>query len=867
MKKLYFPHQIERIVQQHWNDNQTFSVTEDKNKQKFYCLSMLPYPSGNLHMGHVRNYTIGDVISRYQRMLGKNVLQPIGWDAFGLPAEQAAIIHKKNPSDWTYSNIQYMKQQLKSLGFAYDWKRELITNDPQYYRWEQWFFIILYEKGLVYRKTTLVNWCPYHNTVLANEQVINGGCWRCHTKIQYKKIPQWFIKITHYADQLLNGLNQLQYWPEQVKTMQRNWIGQSTGTNVIFKILNSNITTITVYIARLDTFMGISYLTISVDHPITLQIAKINPDLANFISIYNTISIQLHNKQFICHKKKGIFTNLYAVHPITFTKLPIWVANFITPLEFDGQGAIASCPAHDQHDWEFAHQYDLPIKPVIKYADGELPNITNQAMIEPGILFNSDNFDDLTSHTAINYISKKLIDLKIAKTKIFYHLQDWGVSRQRYWGVPIPMIKLKNGIIQPVPKSELPVILPEIIYTKNNENNILSKNFNWTHTTYKNQDVIRDTDTFDTFMESSWYYARYTCPHYHDGMLQSDAANYWLPIDQYIGGIEHATMHLMYFRFYHKLMRDIGLIQSNEPAIRLLCQGMILADSFYYISNDGQKNWVSPNKVISTRDKMGHIIKSIDADGNNVIYAGLCKMSKSKNNGIDPNAMIQKYGADAVRFFIMFAAPAHSTLEWKESGIEGALRFLKRLWNITYQHIQNGLIHQLNMYKLENKHKIIRQKVHETIIKVTDDIDRRQSFNTALAAIMKLFNDIQDIFPINNTQDRSVLHEALSIIVKLLYPFTPHISYILWKELGYTNTIDDTTWPTPDLQAIQTQEILIIVQINGKKKKKIFVPINSDKNTIHEIAKQAIYQDKNLESKYVHKIIYIPNKIINFITK
>lgn len=863
MQELYCPKHIENIVQKHWDQNQTFHVKEDKKKEKYYCLSMMPYPSGNLHMGHVRNYTIGDVISRYQRMLGKNVLQPMGWDAFGLPAEQAAITNKSKPSKWTYDNICYMKNQLKLLGFAYDWSREIITCQPNFYRWEQWFFITLYKKGLVYKKTALVNWCPYHKTVLANEQVINNCCWRCQTTVQFKKIPQWFIKITNYADQLLNGLHQLQHWPEEVKIMQRNWIGKSQGINVIFKIAYHN--DITIYIERPDVFMGITYLIVSIDHPIALKAAKKNKNLADFIEYHNIeLDKCYEHKKNNYNKSQGMFINIYAEHPITNKKLPIWVSNCIQRIAFGGTGSIGSCPAHNQKDWEFAHQNNLPINPVIKYYNGHIPDVTKKAMINKGILFNSNNFDGLTSDIASKMITEVLINQGLAQIKVSYNLKDWGVSRQRYWGVPIPMVTLKNGLIKPVSSKQLPVILPENIDLDMDIKNPLKKDIHWIRTMHNNQIAFRDTDTFDTFMESSWYYARYTCPHYHKGMLDSKSANYWLPIDQYVGGIEHAIMHLMYFRFYHKLMRDTGLVDSNEPAIRLLCQGMILSDSFYYLSKNGEKIWVSPNNTIIQRNSIGRIINATDLHGNSLIHAGMCKMSKSKNNGIDPSTVIQKYGSDAIRFFIMFAAPVSASLEWKNSGIEGAQRFLKRLWKITYQHIQAGPVSILDAKNLNNEQRSIRYHIHKTIIKVTDDIDRRQSFNTALASIMILVNRLY-IVPKIHKQDRAILQEALSIVIRLLYPFTPHISFILWRALGGKENIDDVKWPIADKQSIKEEKSSIIVQINNKTKKKIEVLLHADKNAICNIVKKEISLKKFFEKKQIKKIVYVPNKIINFL--
>jgi len=872
MHKSYSPSDIESAVQKRWYKNKTFAVTEDSNKEKYYCLSMIPYPSGKLHMGHVRNYTIGDVISRYQRMLGKNVLQPIGWDAFGLPAEHAAIKNNTDPSIWTYSNINYMKSQLQSLGFAYDWNRELITCHPDYYRWEQWFFTVLYKKGLVYKKTASVNWCSYHKTVLANEQVINNCCWRCHTPVKYKRIPQWFIRITNYADQLLHGLDQLAHWPEQVKIMQRNWIGRSEGVNVTFRIENSN-DTLTIYMTRLDIFMGITYLVISTDHPIALQVAKTDLNVAHFIQKNDDFYTKLNKKNVFYFEKMGMPTHIYAIHPITNSKLPIWVANFVIPMECDGMGAAISIPAHNQQDWEFAYKYNLPIKPVIKNLDTIAPNIAMQAQekICDGILFNSGEFDGLSSCTASNAIVKSLIARGVAQYKVNYRLKDWGISRQRYWGVPIPMVTLSNGVVKPVLLDRLPVILPKNMSTiqKSNDgyvDNSLKMYPSWIQTTYKGQTAIRDTDTFDTFMESSWYYARYTCPHYNEAMLNVHAANYWLPVDQYIGGIEHAIMHLLYFRFYHKLMRDEGLVYSDEPAIRLLCQGMVLADSFYYVSPNGQHIWVDPTHVTIKRDRIGGIVKAIDKNGRDLIYDGMCKMSKSKNNGIDPNIIIEKYGADAVRFFIMFAAPIEAPLEWKESGIEGAQRFLKRIWNLIYYHIQDGPVDALNVVILNHAQKFIRYNVHKTIEKVTDDIDRRQSFNTALSAIMKLVKKLYNA-PKTSMQDRAVLQEALLVIVRLLYPFTPHISFILWKALGGSEDIDNATWPIVDTQAIQNDRTLVLVQINGKMRHKIFVPLNSDKNVVSKLLETEGVLNKYLIGKKINNIIYVPNRVINIIAK
>ncbi|OZI14495.1 leucine--tRNA ligase, partial [Sodalis-like symbiont of Philaenus spumarius] len=571
MQELYRPEEIASTVQQHWHENDTFKVTEDPCKKKYYCLSMLPYPSGRLHMGHVRHYTIGDVIARYQRMLGKNVLQPIGWDAFGLPAEGAAVKNNTAPAPWTYANIDYMKNQLKLLGFGYDWSREVTTCRPDYYRWEQWFFTRLYEKGLVYKKTSAVNWCPQDQTVLANEQVIDGCCWRCDTKVERKEIPQWFVKITAYADQLLYYLDKLESWPEQVKTMQRNWIGRSEGVEITFKVADSE-ETLTVYTTRPDTFMGTIYVSVAAGHPLSLQAAASNPALADFIQECRTTKVA--EADMATMDKKGMATGLHVVHPLTGEMLPVWVANFV--LMDYGTGAVMAVPGHDQRDFEFARKYDLPVKPVIRNADGSEPDLSAQAMTEQGVLFNSGEFDGLAFQAGCNAVADTLVAQGVGERKVNYRLCDWGVSRQRYWGAPIPMMTLEDGIVVPTPEDRLPVVLPENV-VMDGISSPLKADQDWAKTTYHGQPALRETDTFDTFMESSWYSARYTCPDYDRGMLDPAAANYWLPVDQYIGGIEHAIMHLMYFRFYHKLLRDTGLVTSDEPAKRLLCQGMVLA--------------------------------------------------------------------------------------------------------------------------------------------------------------------------------------------------------------------------------------------------------------------------------------------------
>ena len=859
MQEQYRPEDLEGKVQQHWDTKKTFQVTEDASKEKFYCLSMFPYPSGRLHMGHVRNYTIGDVISRYQRMQGKNVLQPIGWDAFGLPAENAAIKNKTAPAPWTYDNIEYMKNQLKMLGFGYDWKREIATCKPEYYRWEQWFFTKLYEKGLVYKKTSSVNWCPNDQTVLANEQVIEGCCWRCDTKVEQKEIPQWFIKITDYADQLLSDLDGLNEWPDMVKTMQRNWIGRSEGVDITFDIDGMD-DTLTVYTTRPDTFMGVTYVGIAAGHPLAQKAAENNPELAAFINECRNTKVA--EAELATMEKKGVATGLYAIHPLNGRKVPVWVANFV--LMGYGTGAVMAVPAHDQRDYEFATKYSLPIDAVIKPTDGSELDISAQAYTEKGILFNSGEFDGLDFDGAFNAVADKLNSIGKGERRVNFRLRDWGVSRQRYWGAPIPMITLEDGTVIPTPEDMLPVVLPEDV-TMDGVQSPIKADPEWAKVTVNGQPALRETDTFDTFMESSWYYSRYTCPDYNDGMLNPAAANYWLPVDQYIGGIEHATMHLLYFRFFHKLLRDAGLVNSDEPAKRLLCQGMVLADAFYYTGSHGERIWVSPtDAIITERDDKGRILKAQDQDGHELVYAGMSKMSKSKNNGIDPQEMVEKYGADTVRLFMMFASPAEMTLEWQESGVEGANRFLKRLWRLAFEHLAQGPVSALDVAALNADQKALRRDLHKTIAKVSDDIGRRQTFNTAIAAVMELMNKLTRM-PQETEQDRALLQEALMAVVRMLYPITPHICFALWQELGGEGDIDVAPWPVADEAAMVEDSKLVVVQVNGKLRGKVTVAADATEEQVKEIAFADANITKHMEGVSVRKVIYVPGKLLNVV--
>ena len=860
MQQHYRPDLIEPAVQQYWAENKVFKAIKDTSKEKYYCLSMFPYPSGRLHMGHVRNYTIGDVVSRYQRMNGKNVLQPIGWDAFGLPAEGAAIKNKTAPAKWTYENIEYMKKQLKMLGFGYDWDREIATCRPEYYKWEQWFFTELYKKGLVYKKTSTVNWCPNDETVLANEQVHEGCCWRCDTPVEQKEIPQWFIKITDYAEQLLGGLDQLPQWPDMVKTMQRNWIGRSEGVEITFDVADT-AEKVAVYTTRPDTFYGVSYLGIAAAHPLAELAAEKNPQLAEFIR--EAKNAKVAEADLATMEKKGMATGLFAIHPLTGEKLPIWVANFV--LMHYGTGAVMAVPAHDQRDFEFAQKYSLPIKQVIAPLADEEIDLTKQAFVEHGKLVNSAEFDGLDFDGAFNGIADKLEKLGVGKRQVNYRLRDWGVSRQRYWGAPIPMLTLANGETVPAPIEDLPIILPEDVVMDGVKSPIKADP-NWAKTTFNGEPALKETDTFDTFMESSWYYARYTSPNYAEGMLDKDEANYWLPVDQYIGGIEHATMHLLYFRFFHKLLRDAGFVTSDEPAQKLLCQGMVLADAFYYTSPTNERIWVSPTQVTLERDEKGRIIKATDPEGRELVHTGMTKMSKSKNNGIDPQEMVEKYGADTVRLFMMFASPAEMTLEWQESGVEGAKRFLGRVWNLVYEYSQNPAKTALDVTALSADQKALRRDVHKTIAKVSDDIGRRQTFNTAIAAVMELMNKLTRA-PLENEQDRAVMAEALSAVVRMLYPITPHICFELWKALGNESTIDHAEWVKADEAAMVEDEKLIVVQVNGKVRGKVTVAADADEETVKTVA----FADENVkkftDNTQIVKVIYVPGKLLNVVVK
>ncbi len=861
MNENYNPSEIEQDAQRYWHNNDSFSVTEDPNKEKFYCLAMFPYPSGRLHMGHVRNYTLTDVIARFQRMQGKNVLHPMGWDAFGLPAENAAIKNNTAPAAWTYSNTDYMRDQLKALGFGFDWSREVTTCKPDYYKWEQWFFTRLYEKGLAYKKVSTVNWCPEDETVLANEQVEDGCCWRCGHTVEKKEIPQWFIRITDYAEELLNDLDKLPNWPEQVKTMQRNWIGKSQGVEMRFDFDQpvAEHTGFEVYTTRPDTIMGVTYVSLAAQHPIALELAKTNPELADFINQCKEQSVS--EADMATMEKRGFDTGITAQHPITGEPVNVWVANYV--LMDYGSGAVMAVPAHDARDFEFAQQYNIAIKQVIAPQDGSEIDISSEAFTEKGMLVNSGEFDGLDFNGAFTAIVDVLEASKKGRATTNYRLRDWGVSRQRYWGTPIPIFNLASGGEIPVPAHKLPVLLPEEVEMDGVQSPIKADP-EWRKGNIDGQAGEHETDTFDTFMESSWYYARYTSPN-ADSMLDPDKANYWLPVDQYVGGIEHAILHLLYARFFHKLMRDEGLVACDEPFERLLCQGMVNAESFF-IKEGGRTEWVAPDKVRVERDSKGKMLNAFHQETDQPLeFGGVIKMSKSKNNGVDPEHVVREYGADTIRLFSMFAAPPEQSLEWTDAGVEGASRFIKKLWRTVHQHLAAGEPGELIVDALSSVQKDLRRKTHETIKKVSDDFGRRQTFNTAIAAIMELLNDV------NRHADRStplglaVEREALDAATLMLAPIVPHACHALWKALGYGDDLLQASWPNIDEQALAKSSELIVAQVNGKVRSKLEMPAGSSKEAIEAAAMDDSNVQKFIDDKTVHKVIVIPGKLVNIV--
>ena len=854
MQEKYLPQDIERHAQARWADTAAYRALDVSDKPRYYCLSMFPYPSGKLHMGHVRNYTIGDVLARYHAMRGFNVMQPMGWDAFGLPAENAAIANNVPPAAWTYSNIDHMRGQLKALGLAIDWERELATCKPDYYRWEQWLFTRLFEKGVIYKKMATVNWDPVDQTVLANEQVIDGRGWRSGALVEKREIPMYFFRITQYADELLSGLDTLPGWPERVKTMQANWIGKSVGVRLAFKVPASD-ELLWVFTTRADTLMGVTFVAVAAEHPLATRAAANNPALADFIAECKQGSVA--EADMATMEKKGMDTGLTVVHPLTGEEVPVWVGNYV--LMSYGEGAVMAVPAHDERDFGFAQKYGLPIKQVIGVS-GEA--FSTDAWAEwygdkqRGVCVNSGKYDGLNYTQAVDAIAADLEALGLGEKKTQFRLRDWGISRQRYWGCPIPIVHCDTCGDVPVPAEQLPVVLPEDV-VPDGSGNPLNKRADFVNCACPKcgQPARRETDTMDTFVESSWYYARYACPDFAGGMLDA-RANDWLPVDQYIGGIEHAILHLLYARFFHKLMRDEGLVASDEPFKNLLTQGMVIAETFYREDASGKKTWFNPADV-ELRDGV-HICKT---DGAAVTHGGTEKMSKSKNNGVDPQALIDQYGADTARLFTMFAAPPEQSLEWSDSGVEGANRFLRKLWKAVFEHVEAGVVAAYSGGELDDAAKTLRRQLHQTLQKVSDDIERRKQFNTAIAANMELMNALAKFDGMDATS-RAVRQEVLESVVAMLAPIVPHVCEALQAELKPGVAL---TWPVVDESALVQDEIELMIQVNGKLRGQIKVAANADKAAIEALALASDTVQKHTEGKPPKKVVVVPGRLVNIV--
>ena len=865
MQEKYHPQEIEKNAQHYWEKTAAFKAIETSDKPKYYCLSMFPYPSGKLHMGHVRNYTIGDVLSRYRRMQGYNVLQPMGWDAFGLPAENAAMQNNVSPAKWTYDNIAYMRKQLKSLGLSIDWDRELATCDPDYYRWNQWLFLRMLEKGLAYQTTGTVNWDPVDQTVLANEQVIDGCGWRTGATVEKREIPMYYLKITEYADELLEALDTLPGWPERVKTMQANWIGKSYGVDIIFPADKESGTPqdLKVFTTRADTLMGATYVAVAAEHPIALHAAKDNLTLHNFIQECKLGATK--EADLATQEKKGVDTGLFVIHPLNGKRLPIWIANYV--LMGYGEGAVMAVPAHDERDFEFAKQYALQIKAVIKPLHEDLQQPLNEAYIEHGLTFDSDEFSGLEFQDAVDAIATALVKKGLGKKRVQYRLRDWGISRQRYWGCPIPLIHCESCGIVPVPDDQLPVILPQDL-VPDGAGNPLGKTSSFYECTCPQcgNAARRETDTMDTFVDSSWYYARYACPD-QNNVMTDERANYWLPVDQYIGGIEHAILHLLYSRFWSKVMRDTGLLDTNEPFTNLLTQGMVLNEIFYRKTDNGRITYFNPVEVDIQFDEDGKRCgATLFTDRQPVESGGIGTMSKSKNNGVDPQQLVEEYGADTARLFMMFASPPTQTLEWSDTGVDGAYRFLRRLWKQVYTHVKHGIVTvDSAMHRnLPAELKALRFQLHHTIAKFTDDLERRHTFNTAIAAAMELMNGLAKVHETDPTA-RNLSQEALENIVLLLSPIVPHICQALWRELRPSTELLAQPWPQADQSALVQDEIKLVVQVNGKLRGQIHVVKDMDRKTIEQTALENEHVQKFVEGAPIKKIIVVPGKLVNIV--
>ena len=859
---------IEPQVQQDWESQKAFKVADTVEGPRRYILSMFPYPSGKLHMGHVRNYTIGDVISRFHRLKGETVLQPMGWDAFGLPAENAAIAHQVAPAKWTFENIDYMRNQLKKLGLAVDWDREFATCTPEYYRWEQWLFVQLYKKGLIYRKLSTVNWDPVDQTVLANEQVENGRGWRSGALVEKRDIPMYYFRITDYAQELLDDLDTLKDgWPQQVLTMQRNWIGRSQGMEITFPSANPEVYSdgLTVFTTRADTLMGVTYVAVAAEHPMALKAAETNPELQAFIEECRMGSVA--EADLATAEKKGMATGLSVKHPVTGEQVPVWIANYV--LMSYGSGAVMAVPSHDERDFEFANKYGLTIKQVIDAkgaddADFDATQWQEWYGSKEGKLVNSGEFDGLDFQGAFDAFLAKLEPQGLANAKVQFRLRDWGVSRQRYWGCPIPMINCPTCGQVPVPEEQLPVVLPTDV-VPDGSGNPLNKmpEFYETKCPCCGGDARRETDTLDTFVESSWYYARYASPDFTDGMVKPEAGQTWLPVNQYIGGVEHAILHLLYARFFHKLMRDEGVVQGNEPFTNLLTQGMVLADTYYREAESGKKTWFNPVDIELEKDEKGRITSAkYKEDGQDVVVGGQEKMSKSKNNGIDPQAIIDQYGADTARVFMMFAAPPDQSLEWSDAGVEGANRFLKRVWRLATGFLEQGNnVSAIDKATLSTAAQDLRRKTHETIQKVGDDIERRHAFNTAIAAMMELLN-ANNKFEAKDDNDVAVARESIITLLTLLAPFAPHLSQTLLAQFGIELT--SAQFPSVDESALTRNTQTIVVQVNGKLRGKLEVSVDASKDDILAQAK-ALPEVQQFLTGPTKKEIVVPNKLVNLV--
>jgi len=861
MDERYVPAQVEALVQQRWDQARAFAAGEDPGRPKFYCLSMFPYPSGRLHMGHVRNYTIGDVISRYQRMLGRNVLQPMGWDAFGLPAENAAMQNGVPPARWTEDNIACMRAQLRQLGFAYDWDRELATCRPQYYRWEQWLFTRLFRKGLAYKKLAEVNWDPVDRTVLANEQVIDGRGWRSGAPVQRREIPQWFLRITAYAEELLAELDGLEGWPEAVRAMQRNWIGRSEGVEVEFRLAGET-EPLRIFTTRPDTIFGATFMAVAANHPLALGRAQDDPAIAAFVDECRhggTSQVQID-----AGEKRGLPLGVEALNPLTGERIPVWVANFV--LMSYGTGAVMAVPAHDERDHEFACRHGLPVRAVVHPAGGEEWDFQAAAFTGPGVLRGSGGYDGLGSAAACAAIAAEIERRGLGRRTVHYRLRDWLVSRQRYWGCPVPIVNCPDCGAVPVPDADLPVILPEEVDVSGGGSPLAHmESFVATACPECGGAARRETDTFDTFVESSWYFARFACPD-NDRAMLDERADYWLPVDQYIGGIEHAILHLLYARFFQKLMRDAGLSVVGEPFRNLLTQGMVLAETFYRDREGGGVEYFAPDEVEVEADDKGRIVSARAVrDGGPVHLGGVQSMSKSKRNGVDPEALIERYGADTLRLYVMFASPPEQTLEWRDTAVEGAARFLRRLWRLVYEHVQGGAPPCApDPAVLIPEQRALRRLVHETVAKVGDDLGRRYTFNTAIAAVMELVNALARSAD-RSPGGRAVMQEALECVVRMLAPIVPHVTDRLWEALGHARMVIDAPWPEADAGALERASVTLVVQVNGKKRGTIAVPADACEQTVRDAALDEDNTRRHLQGRTVRKVIVVPGRLVNIV--